>query len=117
MKEVTEGVKEVELEDQPKKVVDEEDKAPESVPLPAEEAGELDEVTGGTLPPESSTLPDVAVVETGTSGPLENDIPAAESEGEKASETPVETKDETSDGAPPSEDPRTQSSPAEKKEN
>ena len=44
LKEVTKGVKEVELEDSAKT-------APESVPLPAVEAGELDDVAAVTTPP------------------------------------------------------------------
>jgi hypothetical protein len=99
VKEVTEGVKEVELT---------ETAAPESIPLPAEESDELDEpASAATPPPETDLKPQVAATEAApasdipelnagpetTVDPLISDeaAPASEvKEGEVTVETPSE---------------------------
>lgn len=87
VKEVTKGVKEVELEDKEKV-------SPESVPLPDEVSGELDETTAApvaSVPPPTEPQTDA-----------QTDAPAVDvqpSEKQEASESTAETEPTTTEAA------------------
>ncbi|KAJ7481573.1 hypothetical protein FB451DRAFT_1364749 [Mycena latifolia] len=92
VKEVTQGVKEVELEEKPQTL-------PESVPLPEEEAGELDgeaSSTASTPPPagEPEETQDAVPEAEAASGDVVSEAPAADAQ---ASVEPPKAVDEATD--------------------
>lgn len=75
VKEVTEGVKEVEIT---------ETAAPESIPLPAEESDELDEPASGTTPPPETEATETAATEAAPA----SDVPELNA-GSEAADNPL----------------------------